>query len=156
VSETRWLDADEQRTWRAFLGVMQLLMDQLDRELQAEAGMSHASYEILVRLSEAADRMLRMSDLADLCLSSRSRLSHAVDRLEKLGWVQRLECPTDKRGAFAVLTDKGFEVLEAAAHTHVEGVRTHLFDQLSPAQVKELRAIMESVLRHLQTVHAAG
>ncbi|HLG74187.1 MAG TPA: MarR family transcriptional regulator [Chloroflexota bacterium] len=156
MSETRWLDADEQRTWRAFLGVMQLLMDQLDRELQAEAGMSHASYEILVRLSEAADRMLRMSDLADLCLSSRSRLSHAVDRLEKLGWVQRLECPTDKRGAFAVLTDKGFEVLEAAAHTHVEGVRTHLFDQLSPAQVKELRAIMESVLRHLQTVHAAG
>lgn len=145
----RWLDADEQRTWRAFLAAAQLLTDQLDRELQAESGISHAYYEILVRLSEAPDRMLRMSDLAESSLSSRSRLSHAVDRLERLGWVERVECPTDGRGAFAQLTSLGFSVLEKAAPGHVEGVRRHLFDQLTAEQVQQLGAICQAVADHL-------
>jgi DNA-binding MarR family transcriptional regulator len=146
---TRWLDEEEQRTWRAFLHASRALWDALDRELQRDAGMPHAYYEILVRLSEAPNRMLRMSDLAEATSSSRSRLSHAVARLEEYGWVRREDCPTDRRGQLAVLTDAGFRVLEAAAPGHVEGVRTHLFDQLTPAQVGQLRQISEAMLDHL-------
>jgi DNA-binding MarR family transcriptional regulator len=147
---TRWLDAEEQRTWRAFLSATRALMDALDRELQRDAGMPHAYYEILVRLSEAPDHTLRMSDLADACGSSRSRLSHAVARLEANGWVRRAEVPSDRRGQLAVLTEKGFATLAAAAPGHVEGVRTHLFDALTPQQVNALRAISEAVLDGLR------
>src|SRR3954454_12961898 len=143
---TRWLDEEEQRTWRAFLSATQLLFDQLDRELQRDAKIPHAYYEILVRLSEAPDRSLRMSQLADSTLSSRSRLSHAVSRLEESGWVERQSCPTDKRGQLAVLTDKGFAALETAAPGHVEGVRTHVFDPLTPDQVTTLRELSETLL----------
>ena len=146
---TRWLDADEQRAWRAFLTASRALMDRLDRELQRDAGMPHAYYEILVRLSESTDRRLRMSDLAEATGSSRSRLSHAIARLEEAGWVRRESCPSDRRGAFAVLTDRGFDALAAAAPGHVEGVRRHLFDQLSPAQVEQLRRISETLTNHL-------
>src|SRR3954447_16624816 len=130
MTETRWLDPDEQRTWRAFLGATQLLFDQLDRELQRDAGMPHAYYEILVILSEAPGRTLRMSELAERTRSSRSRLSHAVARLEERGWIRREDCPPARRGAFAVLTDAGFAVLAAAAPGHVEAVRRQLFDRL--------------------------
>lgn len=149
VVMTRWLDPDEQRTWRAFLTASRALMETLDRELQHDAGMPHAYYEILVRLSEAPERRLRMSDLADASGSSRSRLSHAVARLEAAGWVRRVECPTDRRGQIAVLTDEGFATLAAAAPGHVEGVRRHLFDALSPAQVDQLRRISETLVDHL-------
>ncbi|MBQ0904564.1 MarR family winged helix-turn-helix transcriptional regulator [Micromonospora sp. U21] len=146
---TRWLDPDEQRTWRAFLTASRALMDTLDRELQRDAGMPHAYYEILVRLSEAPDRRLRMSELAEATGSSRSRLSHAVARLEAAGWVRREECATDRRGQVALLTDAGFATLAAAAPGHVEGVRRHLFDALSPAQVDQLRRISETLAEHL-------
>ncbi|MFE9202877.1 MarR family winged helix-turn-helix transcriptional regulator [Micromonospora sp. NPDC006431] len=146
---TRWLDPDEQRTWRAFLTASRALMDTLDRELQRDAGMPHAYYEILVRLSEAPDRRLRMSELADATGSSRSRLSHAAARLEAAGWIRREDCPTDRRGQIAVLTDDGFATLAAAAPGHVEGVRRHLFDALSPAQVDQLRRISETLADHL-------
>src|SRR5258705_13211354 len=89
VMATRWLDDDERATWRAFLAATHLLMDRLDRELQSGVGIPHAYYEILVRLSEAPGRAMRMSDLAERCHSSRSRLSHAVRRLEEDGWVRR-------------------------------------------------------------------
>lgn len=146
---TRWLDDEEQRTWRAFLSATQLLFDQLDRELQRDAKIPHAYYEILVRLSEAPDRTLRMSQLAESTLSSRSRLSHAVSRLEESGWVERRSCPTDRRGQLAVLTDKGFAALEAAAPGHVEGVRSHVFDPLTPEQVRVLRELSETLLAPL-------
>ncbi|KWV30817.1 MULTISPECIES: MarR family winged helix-turn-helix transcriptional regulator [Micromonospora] len=146
---TRWLDPDEQQTWRAFLAASRALTDTLDRELQRDAGMPHAYYEILVRLSDVPDRRLRMSELADLTGSSRSRLSHAVARLETSGWVRREDCPTDRRGQIAVLTDTGFAALAAAAPGHVEGVRRHLFDALSPAQVDQLRRISETLVAHL-------
>ncbi|MEU7932905.1 MarR family winged helix-turn-helix transcriptional regulator [Micromonospora echinofusca] len=146
---TRWLDPDEQRTWRAYLTASRALMEALDRELQRDAGMPHAYYEILVRLSEAPQRRLRMSELAQVSGSSRSRLSHAVARLEAEGWVRREECPTDRRGQIAVLTDEGFATLAAAAPGHVEGVRRHLFDALTPAQVDQLRRISETLAAHL-------
>jgi DNA-binding MarR family transcriptional regulator len=145
VAETRWLDETEQATWRAFLAAIRLLTNQLDRELQRDADMPHTYYEILVALSEAPCRALRMNELADLCQSSRSRLSHAVSRLEEAGWVRREACPTDKRGALAVLTDKGFAALEAAAPGHVEAVRHHLFDVLTPAQVDQLGEISAAI-----------
>ncbi|MEV4489657.1 MarR family transcriptional regulator [Micromonospora coxensis] len=146
---TRWLDHDEQQTWRAFLTASRALMETLDRELQHDAGMPHAYYEILVRLSEAPQRRLRMSELAESAGSSRSRLSHAAARLEAAGWIRREECPTDRRGQIAVLTDAGFATLAAAAPGHVEGVRRHLFDALSPAQVDQLRRISETLVAHL-------
>ena len=149
LSGTRWLDAEEQKAWRAYLFSSQLLHDRLDRELTRRTGISHAYYEILVALSETRGRAMRMSELADRCLSSRSRLSHAVSRLEERGWVRRQVCESDGRGQLAVLTDAGFAALEAAAHVHVESVRTHLFDQLSPEQVAAIRDVGETLLRHL-------
>ncbi|MGY1706103.1 MarR family winged helix-turn-helix transcriptional regulator [Geodermatophilus sp. SYSU D00697] len=149
AGEPRWLDAHEQRAWRAWLYSSQLLQDRLDRELTHRTGISHAYYEILVALSETEGRMLRMSELADRCLSSRSRLSHAVSRLEERGWVRRQVCAEDGRGQLAVLTDEGFAALEAAAPVHVEGVRAHLFDQLTPEQVEHMRDLGETLLRHL-------
>src|SRR3982750_1577843 len=149
--ETRWLDPEEQKAWRAWLYSTLLLQDRLDRELTHETGISHAYYEILVALSETPQRAMRMSELADRCLSSRSRLSHAVSRLEERGWVRRQVCPDDGRGQLAVLTDEGFAALEAAAPIHVESVRAHLFDQLTPQQVENLRDIGETLLAHLNT-----
>jgi DNA-binding MarR family transcriptional regulator len=156
MSETRWLDREEQRTWRTFMLATQLLFEQFDRELQKGASVPSAHYEVLVRLSEAPDRRLRMSDLADRSQSSRSRLSHTISRLEDAGWVLRESCESDRRGAFAVLTDAGFAALEAAAPVHVESVRTHLFDQLDGRQINELRAIGERILEHLVSIKGAS
>lgn len=147
---TRWLDADEQITWRAFYTATTQLIDRLDRELQRDAGMPHAYYEILVVLSESPGRSLRMSELADLTRSSRSRLSHAVTKLEARGWVRRRDCDDDKRGQFADLTDEGFAALAAAAPGHVETVRTHLFDPLTPEQLDQLRQISEAITATLK------
>jgi DNA-binding MarR family transcriptional regulator len=149
VSKPRWLNAEEQRAWRAFLDATRLLFDRLERELQRDAGMPVAYYDILVQLSEAPQRTMRMSDLAASSRSSRSRLSHAVARLEEAGWVCRQECPTDRRGAFASLTEEGFAALEKAAPGHVESVRSHLFDHLSDDQVAQLGDICQGLLGHL-------
>jgi DNA-binding MarR family transcriptional regulator len=151
VTAPRWLSDDEQCTWRAFLEASQRLFEHLDRELQHEAGIPLTYYTILAMLSEAPARTLRMSELATLTWSSRSRLSHAVDRLEEKGWVTRLSCPSDKRGAFAVLTDRGHAILEAAAPSHVESVRRHLFDQLTPDQMAQLGAVSRAIADHLGT-----
>ncbi len=148
-SGTRWLTDEEQRTWRAWLLSSQLLQERLERELTRETGISLAYYEILVRLSEAPDRMLRMSQLADACLSSRSRLSHAVSRLEERGWIQRRNCPEDGRGQFATLTDEGLTALQDAAPVHVESVRRHLFDQLTDEQQHALRDVGQTLVAHL-------
>ncbi|MEV8630837.1 MarR family transcriptional regulator [Streptosporangium sp. NPDC051023] len=143
---TRWLDDDEQRAWRAFMGASQLVQEELDRQLQRDSGMPHAYYVILVKLSEAENRMLRMSELAAELASSQSRLSHAVSRLEERGWVRRVPCAADKRVSWAVLTDDGFTVLTAAAPGHVEAVRQNLFDLLDPEQVRQLTEICAAVL----------
>src|SRR3954467_14264766 len=87
VPDTRWLNEEEQRTWRSYLTSCRLLFDRIERQLQQDAGLPHAYYEILVRLSEAPGRSMRMSQLATSAMSSRSRLSHAVARLEESGWV---------------------------------------------------------------------
>src|SRR3954468_13346570 len=146
---TRWLSESEQQTWRAFLGATRLVFEQLDRELQRDSGMPHAYYEILVRLSEEPERALRMSALADRSQSSRSRLSHAVSRLEENGWVRREVCAEDKRGQLAILTDDGFAALERAAPSHVESVRKHVLDPLSEPEQQQLRVISTKLLEAL-------
>jgi DNA-binding MarR family transcriptional regulator len=149
VSDVRWLSAAEQQSWRAYLEATNLLFDALDRQLQHDHGIPHAYYEILVRLSESPSRSMRMSELAERTRSSRSRLSHAVARLEERGWVERVECATDKRGQNAHLTDVGFAALATAAPGHVEAVRTHVIDQLTPEQITQLREIAEAMLEGL-------
>jgi DNA-binding MarR family transcriptional regulator len=145
MDDVRWLSAEEQQVWRAFMTAVTKFTEHLDRQLQRDSGMPMAYYEILVALSEAAGRELRMSELAAVCHSSRSRLSHAVARLEKEGWVERRACPSDRRGSIAGLTDTGFAVLEQAAAGHVTAVREHLFDVLTPDQLRALAEISRAV-----------
>jgi DNA-binding MarR family transcriptional regulator len=147
---TRWLDEQQQEYWRAWLSASILLQDRLGRDLQAQHGLTMADYEILVRLSEATDRRIRMSELADRTLSSRSRLSHQVDRMEKAGLVRREHCTEDRRGSWTVLTDHGWDVLVAAAPDHVESVREHLVDVLSPAEFRAMGRACAKVAATLQ------
>src|ERR1700712_2985450 len=107
-AQPRWLSETEQTAWRSFLDAIQLLNTEIEAQLQRDSSISHADYEILVRLSEQPERTLRMSELATRTLFSRSRLSHAVGRLEREGWVRREPCRGDRRGLNAVLTKKGF------------------------------------------------
>lgn len=151
MAKTRWLSAAEQRAWRAYLEATTLLFDALDRQLQRDSGMPHAYYVILVRLSEADNRSMRMSELADVTRSSRSRLSHAVARLEERGWLKRVDCETDKRGQIATLTDAGFAALEAAAPGHVATVRQFLIDPLTSEQISQLERIGSTVVAGLES-----
>lgn len=135
---TRWLTPDEQRSWRAWIAASTLLNDRLSRDLQAKHGLTLADYEILVWLSEHPERRLRMSELAERTLASRSRLSHQVDRMERAGLVERQQCSDDRRGSFAVLTDDGWTAITRAAPDHVSSVREHLVDVLTPTQFDAL------------------
>lgn len=146
--EASWLEPAEQRTWRALLLTTQLLDEALDRQLRAEAGMPHAYYQVLVVLSEAG-RRLRMGELAEALRWSRSRLSHAVARMEADGWLARRPCPVDGRGLEVGLTDEGEAVLRAAAPGHVRAVRQHVFDRLTRDQVGELGALCDTLLAGL-------
>jgi DNA-binding MarR family transcriptional regulator len=150
VTDVRWLSDDEQRAWRAFLAGSQLLMHQLGRELQHEHGLTHNDYEILVNLSEAPGRRMRMSDLAERCLLSKSRLSHQITRMEQAGLVTRETCPSDRRGSFAVLTDEGMRRLEKAAPDHVESVRRHFIDRLSGDELTTLHEVMHRTAEPLR------
>jgi DNA-binding MarR family transcriptional regulator len=132
------------------LEATRLLLDALDRQLHHDASMPHGYYEILVHLSEAPGRSVRMGELAERTRSSRSRLSHAVDRLEERGWIARGDCPTDRRGQLATLTETGFAALAAAAPEHVEAVRRHVIDRLSPQQIGQLEEICTAIIAGLE------
>ncbi|MFI0895697.1 MarR family winged helix-turn-helix transcriptional regulator [Streptomyces sp. NPDC020983] len=150
MDDVRWLSVDEQDIWRAYLSASVTLAAHLDRQMRQDAGMPMAYYEILVRLSEAPHRRLRMSELADASLSSRSRLSHAVAALERNGWVERRPADGDRRGWVCALTATGYEALAAAAPGHVTTVREHLFDVLTPEQLASLREIGRAITAGLQ------
>jgi DNA-binding MarR family transcriptional regulator len=153
---TRWLTADEQRIWRRFLFACQSLFGAIDGQLLKDSGLPHGYYEILVHLSEAPDRALRMSQLAAASSYSKSRLSHAVSRLEERGLVARMDCPTDRRGQIAKLTDEGLTVLEAAAPGHVEQVRRSLIDALTPEQIRQLGEISAAMIATADAESTAG
>ncbi|WP_405871902.1 MULTISPECIES: MarR family winged helix-turn-helix transcriptional regulator [unclassified Streptomyces] len=156
AAELRWLTDDEQHIWRSYVHATTLLDDHLDRQLQRDAGMPHIYYGLLVALAEAPRRRLRMTELAMKSKITRSRLSHAIARLEKNGWVRREDCPSDKRGQFAVLTDQGAETLGRAAPGHVTAVRQAVFDRLTPQQQKALGEIMQIVAEGLQPSDAGA
>lgn len=141
MGDVDWLSAEQQRVWRNYIAATRMVESELERQLQRDSGLPTTYYEIMVSLSEAPDRTLRMSELADRSRFSRSRLSHAVARMEQQGWIERRECPSDKRGAFAVLTEKGFAALSAAAPGHVRQVRSLVFDVLSEEQINQLGEI---------------
>ncbi|GGP87445.1 MarR family winged helix-turn-helix transcriptional regulator [Saccharothrix coeruleofusca] len=141
MAEARWLTDDEQRTWRSFLIASRLLFDRLEKELKQNSNLSFATYEILARLSESPGRSMRMADLAAACVFDRSRLSHAIDRLVRSGWVRRVPSTSDARGQLAELTDEGARQVRESAPGHVELVRSLLFDRLSREQQESLREV---------------
>ncbi|WHT23420.1 MarR family transcriptional regulator [Crossiella sp. CA-258035] len=137
------------RAWRTYIVGSQLLAYQLNRELQDEHGLTLADYEILVRLSEQPEQRMRMSQLAGEVASSKSRLSHQITRMERAGLVTRVDCPSDGRGVFAQLTESGITRLKTAAPAHLDGVRSHLVDLLTPAEHTALATIFAKVQDHL-------
>lgn len=136
--EGRWLDPDEQRTWRAVWALMTWLPVRLDAQLHADAGLSLAEYNALSQMSEAPDRTLRLSDLATASNMTLSHLSRVITRLEKAGWVTRSPDPEDGRYTQGRVTDAGWEKVVAIAPGHVAAVRRAVFDQLSTEQVQAL------------------
>lgn len=143
LGQFRWLDDEEGKTWRSFLLASRLLLDQLERELKADAKLSFAYYEVMNRLAESPGRTMRMADLAAACVFDRSRLSHTIDRLARDGWVRRVPSPTDSRGQMAELTDEGLEQVLQASRGHISQVRSLVFDRLTPEQQESLREISE-------------
>ncbi|MGH3811010.1 MAG: MarR family winged helix-turn-helix transcriptional regulator [Pseudonocardiaceae bacterium] len=146
MAEVPWLDAREQRAWRAFLDVGRELLAELNRQLTRDAGLSGADYALLVPLSEAPDGRMRPRDLGRRVNWDRSRLSHQIRRMQERGLVVREECYTDGRGAFVVLTDRGREAIESAAPDHVRSVRRFFLDVLQPGEVETLISIYDRVL----------
>ncbi|WP_432000085.1 MarR family winged helix-turn-helix transcriptional regulator [Streptomyces sioyaensis] len=139
--ETRWLNAEERQTWLSLTAMVINLSNALDTQLQRDAGISHFEYQVLATLSEATERTMRMSDLAIITNGSLSRLSHVVKRLEKQGWVRRTPDPDNGRYILAILTETGWEKIAVTAPGHVEEVRRLVFDPLTQAQQRTLRAI---------------
>jgi DNA-binding MarR family transcriptional regulator len=148
MAEPRWLDDKEQQAWRAFIAAQRVVNGRIEQQLQRDAGMPHTYFEILVRLAEASGGRLRMSELALSTLGSRSRLSHAVNRLEKVGWVRREGIESDRRGQVAILTEEGRQKLKETAPGHVETVRQAVFDALTEEQVGQLHDICAALVRH--------
>jgi DNA-binding MarR family transcriptional regulator len=147
MPQRRWLDKDEQAAWRAYLLTTHLVDEALDRQLQRDAQMPHAYYGIRVSLSEARDQSVRMTDLARGLRYSQSRMTHAITSMERSGWVERRDCPTDRRSQLVAITDAGMAALRSAAPGHVAAVRAAVFDQLTTEQVVQLREICSAVLK---------
>ncbi|WP_232221870.1 MULTISPECIES: MarR family winged helix-turn-helix transcriptional regulator [unclassified Nocardioides] len=150
--EPRWLDQDQQRAWRSFLLGTTLLLDRIDEDLRRDHGLSAVEYEILVRLSEA-DGQLRMARLAASLAHSRSRVTHTVKRMEAAGLVRRAGSPDDGRGVVCLLTDDGYDVLRAAAPSHVETVRQSLVDLVPHEDLMALGRVMDAVCDQLIDAH---
>lgn len=138
LNEPRWLDQDEMAAWRGFVTASNLLNRRLERQLKEDSGLSHQQYEILVHLSAAPGDSLRMTELADKLVTSKSGLTYQVTQLEKAGLVARRSCPSDVRGVIAELTDQGREMLRMAAPGHVALVRELLIDVLTREQLAVL------------------
>lgn len=146
MDEVPWLDDEQQQTWMALVRTIHHLPEALDRQLKRDSGMAHSEYLILAMLSEARDRTLTMTELAQRIRFSASRLSHSAAKLEALGLIRRHKDPGNGRVNLATLTDHGFATVAAAAPGHVRQVRAVLFDQLTAAQVTQFRSILQAVL----------
>jgi len=140
----RWLNPTEMKAWRSYIIASRRMLEALDSDLDGH-DLSMADYEILAQLSDAPERKMRMSELAEIALLSRSRLSHRMKVMEKAGWVRREACPSDKRGYFAVMTAKGWKAIVAAAPDHVESVRTRFVDHLNKSDQEVLAQIFSRI-----------
>ena len=145
----QWLTPAELEAWRAYILTSRRLMEILEQALDSH-DLSMADYEVLAQLSDAPERRMRMSELAEAALLSRSRLSHRIKVMEKAGWVKREACPEDKRGFFAVMTAKGWKAIVGAAPDHVESVRTRFVDHLTKEDQRVLSEIFERVTQSLK------
>lgn len=149
MDATRWLDEREDRAWRGYRRMRRLLDLELARQLTQDAGLSEADYDVLSDLSETPQGRLRLRELADRMLWSRSRLSHHLTRMQQRGLVTREECADDARGSVVVLTPAGRQAIGSAAPGHVAAVRRHLIDLLTPAEIEALGALTHRVVDHL-------
>ncbi|MBK3573501.1 MarR family transcriptional regulator [Streptomyces sp. MBT65] len=157
MTETpRWLDAEEMRAWLAYVEFSTLLSDHLSRQLRRDAGMTHADYILLAHLSSVPKATLTMSELAERLKITRSRLTHAVTRLQEAGYLDRYEDPANRRSQLAELTAQGREFLERAAPGHVAAVRRAVFDALTPEQVRQFAEIGEAINAALHREEDAG
>jgi DNA-binding MarR family transcriptional regulator len=151
VTKPRWLSAAELDAWRTYLVTTHLLERRIEEQLKADAGLTHGQYEILVRLADAPERSIRMTELARQTVISKSALTYQIGQLEKAGLVERASCATDERGVLAVLTDEGVRTLERIAPAHVEVVREYLIDQLTSDDLGALAEIMAKVKTRLES-----
>ncbi|QOQ39316.1 MarR family winged helix-turn-helix transcriptional regulator [Trueperella pecoris] len=141
-----WLSQPEQEAWRSFLTGQATILDKVNQDMANDSGLTLNEYEVLVRLSESEDRKLRMSNLAENLVHSRSRLTHTVKRLEQAGFVRREPCPHDRRGIICQLTNEGYAKLEEAAPKHVDSVRRHFVDLLETPEFLELGRAFRKVI----------
>ena len=148
-SQTRWLSPREMKAWRSYIIASRRLLEALDIDLDGHE-LSMADYEVMAQLSEAPGRRMRMSDLAEVAMVSKSRLSHRMKVMEKAGWIKREECAEDRRGSWAVMTEKGWRAIVAAAPDHVASVRTRFIDQLSAKEQESLTAIFTHLTEELR------
>ena len=153
AGEARWLDDDQQHSWRALMMGMTLLLERLDDDLRREFGMSLTEYEVLVRLSERPGRAMRMAQLADAMAHSRSRVTHTVARMEAAGFITRGTTPEDGRGVVATMTQQGYDLLVKAAPCHVESVRRNVVDLVSDDDFTAVGRVFDSIADHLVTRH---
>ncbi len=139
------LNATELAAWRGLLRAHAMLVKRLDAELEAEHGLALTSYEVLLHLSHADERRMRMCDVAESVLLSRSGLTRLIDRLERDGFVERVSCADDARGAFAQLTDGGLAKLREAQATHLDGIRQHFLGHFDESELRVLGEAWERV-----------
>ena len=146
---TQWLTPEERAAWVRLVAVVELLPGVLDAQLRRDSAVSHFEYFVLAMLSEAPERTLRMTALAQRTNATLTRLSHSVRRLEERGLVERFPCPEDGRATNARLTEQGWDTVVEAAPGHVENVRRHVVDALTPEQLDQLRVIGDALLPRL-------
>ncbi|WP_308200964.1 MarR family transcriptional regulator [Actinoplanes sp. M2I2] len=154
--DTRWLDQEQKAVWVRLAAVLELLPSALDSQLRRDAQITHFDYFVLAMLSEAPNRTLRMTTLAELTAATLARLSHVVQRLETRGLVERFPCPEDKRATNARLTAAGWDKVREAAPGHVATVRETVVDALSPGQIAQLTDILDAVLHRLDPSRATS
>ena len=148
-SESRWLNTREMKAWRSYIITSRRLLEALDLDLLAH-DLSMADYEVLALLSDATDRRMRMSELAELAMVSKSRLSHRMKVMESVGWIRRELCTEDRRGAWAVMTDRGWKAIVKAAPDHVQSVRHRFIDHLSVKEQEELSKTFDRLQAQLR------
>lgn len=146
---TQWLDDEEMTAWLRLVGVVELLPGILDTQLRRDAGVTHYEYYVLAMLSEAPQRTLRMTALAQRTNATLPRLSHVVKRLEDRGLIERFPCPEDARATNARLTAEGWKKIKATAPGHVGTVRQHVIDVLTPEQISQLAGIAGAILESI-------